>query len=116
MSVTGFRLLPTPAGPVLRVAMAATLLARVRGLLGVPRLNPGEALLLCSCSAIRTFGLRFPIDVVWLDPHYRVLRVDAAVPAGQVRVCRGARAAPELAAGQAAALGLQRGVQLALDP
>jgi uncharacterized membrane protein (UPF0127 family) len=40
---------------------------RARGLLGRSRLEEGEGLLLTGCPAIHTVGMRFPIDVAFLD-------------------------------------------------
>jgi uncharacterized protein len=40
---------------------------RLVGLLGRGRLGPEEALWLVPCRAIHTLGMRFPIDVVFLD-------------------------------------------------
>jgi len=48
---------------------------RRRGLLGRDGLPPGRGLLLRPCGSVHTFGMRFPIDVVFLDRGGRVLRV-----------------------------------------
>jgi hypothetical protein len=50
--------------------------SRLRGLLGSPPLRLGQRLLLASCSWIHTPGMRFPIDVVYLDREGLVLRTD----------------------------------------
>ncbi len=47
---------------------------RLVGLLGRRGLEPGEGLLLRGEQAIHTFGMRFTIDVVYLDRDARVLR------------------------------------------
>lgn len=57
-----------------RAQMAQSLLARMVGLLGRDHLPPGEALILPSCRSIHTLGMRFPIDVVFVDGSWRVLR------------------------------------------
>jgi hypothetical protein len=43
--------------------------------------------------------MRFPIDLVWLGPGGRVVRVDRAVPPRRVRSCRAAIEVLELGAG-----------------
>ncbi len=64
----------TPGGRlVARIATRFT--ARARGLLGGPPLELDEALLIAPCSSIHTFGMRYPIDVVFLDRNARVVRV-----------------------------------------
>jgi uncharacterized protein len=47
--------------------VAATAWTRLRGLLGHKPLLPGEGLLLRGEKAIHTFGMGFPIDVLFLD-------------------------------------------------
>ena len=49
--------------------------ARAKGLLGRCGLQPGHALLLEPAYQIHTFGMRFPIDVVFVDDSWRVVRV-----------------------------------------
>ena len=44
---------------------------------------PGHALMLPGCRSIHTFGMRFALDLVWLDEQGRVLAVDEAVPPGE---------------------------------
>ncbi len=52
---------------------ARSLLDRMKGLLGKSSLQPGEALLIKPCNGIHTFGMRFAIDVVFLDRKNRVV-------------------------------------------
>ena len=75
--------------------------ARRRGLLGRDRHD--GALVLPRCRSVHTVGMRFPIDVVWLDGAERVVRVRRVVP-GRIawRVLR-ARSVVEVGAGAAAA-------------
>ena len=60
---------------VLHVRIAGGFLQRARGLLLRPPLAENEALLLPGCASVHTFGMRYTIDVVFLDPLGRVLRV-----------------------------------------
>jgi uncharacterized membrane protein (UPF0127 family) len=53
---------------------------RLRGLLGRPRLDSGEALLIRPCNGIHTVGMAYPIDVVFIDRVGRVIRAERAVP------------------------------------
>jgi uncharacterized membrane protein (UPF0127 family) len=48
---------------------------RTVGLIGAGRLTPDDGLWLEPCTAVHTFGMRFPIDVVLLDAARRVLEV-----------------------------------------
>ena len=102
----------TPGGG-LRVRVADSFASRALGLLVGAPLEAAEALLIEPCSSIHTFGMRYPIDVVFLDRDARIVRVCPDVRAGRVRLRPGARAALELRAGAAARLGLAAGVRLA---
>lgn len=57
------------------VCLADTPRARRTGLLKRDKLNPGEGLWIYPTQAIHTFGMRFPIDVVFIDKHLRVKRI-----------------------------------------
>src|SRR3954471_10349664 len=63
---------------------ATTLGARLLGLAFMSPPPPDHALLLPNCRSVHTFGMRFPIDVIFLDDHGRTLRVERAVPSRRV--------------------------------
>lgn len=85
---------------------------RMRGLLGRPPPGPGSALLITPCAAIHTVGMRYPIDVVYLDAEEQVLELVEALAPWRWSACRRARAVLELAAGGAALLGIEPGLRL----
>lgn len=89
----------------LTVHRARTFGARLAGLLGRPPLRPDEALYLAPCASVHTCFMRYPIDVVFLDPAGRVLKVVEHLRPWRMAACRGARAALELRAGGAARYG-----------
>lgn len=101
-------------GPVLlsRVMLATNSLERMRGLLGRPPLEEDQGLLLSPCASVHTFGMRYPIDLVFLDGAYRVRRVVAALRPLRMAWSPGARMTLELKAGTAAALGIRAGQEL----
>jgi len=78
--------------------VARTLRAR---LLGLALKRAGTALLIPRCRTVHTFGMRFDLDLVWLDPEGRVLAVDEGVPPRRGRGRRGAAAVIEVPAGLA---------------
>jgi len=63
-----------------RCRFANTVLKRMVGLLNRKALAQGEGLLLDHCMGIHTVGMRFPIDVLFLDKDLRVMRAVKAVP------------------------------------
>lgn len=110
--------LTTVDGTVIaEVEMAVTARTRARGLLGRTSLAPGRALWLAPCRSIHTIGMRFPIDVVYLDRDSRVVAIrERVVP---LRVTWGgwrSRGVLEFAAGEVARLGIAPGQQLELQP
>jgi uncharacterized membrane protein (UPF0127 family) len=97
-----------------RAWLADTPWSRLRGLLGRPPLcaDAQEALLLRPCGAVHTFGMRYALDLVFLDGQGRVLDVRAALPPGRAHRCRGARQTLELSSGGLARLRPQPGEAL----
>jgi uncharacterized protein len=89
--------------------------ARMRGLLGRSGLEPGSGMLIDAAPSVMTFFMRFPIDVVFLDRDWTVVRVVHALKPWRVAGARRAVAALELPAGAAAEAGLQEGDVLVLE-
>ena len=78
--------------------VATTRRARVRGL-AFSRSAPPCALLIPRCSSVHTFGMRFALDVYFLDADGDLLRAALGVPPRRLLVCRGACSVLELPAG-----------------
>ena len=89
-----------------------TALERMRGLLGRPRPGPGEGLLIDPCRSIHTFGMRYAIDVVYLDASWQVRKLVPALPPGRLSSGAGATRTLELGGGEIARLGLVPGERL----
>ena len=53
---------------------------RLKGLIGRTALDEGEGLWMARCRAIHTFGMRFPIDVVFLDKRNIVVAAIKNLP------------------------------------
>ena len=72
---------------------------------GLARLDPGAlpdgyGLLFERCRSVHTLGMRFALDLVWVDGDGVVMRVDRAVAPRRVRTCLRARGVIEAAAGE----------------
>jgi uncharacterized protein len=78
------------------VAVATDRRSRLLGLALLPPQRAGAGLLLPRCRAIHTFGMRFPLDVVFLDAAGRPLRWVLGVRAGRLLAHRRARSVLEL--------------------
>lgn len=97
--------------------VAASPLARLRGLARLASARcAGVALLLPATRSVHTVGMRFALDLVWLDGQGRVVRVDRAVPPRRVRGCRAARAVLELPADARGVATLTPGMRLTRAP
>ena len=79
---------------------AHTIASRLLGLALLRAIPSGHALLIPDCRSVHTFGMRFRIDVAFLDEAGRAIRVERSVRAGRVLVCRGAFAVIESPAGE----------------
>ena len=95
-----------------RCTVADTMLARMRGLLGRKHLPGGEGILLRPCPSVQTFFMRFPLDVVFLDRDGVVLKIVENLKPWRSAGARRAHAALELAAGEAARVGITVGARL----
>lgn len=58
-----------------RVRIARSMFARMRGLIGTKGLPPDEGLLIPHCNAIHTFFMSFAIDATFLDRQNRIVKV-----------------------------------------
>jgi uncharacterized protein len=96
--LAGLERRPLPGG--LTLLVAGDRRARRRGLARVDVLPAGHALLIERCRSVHTLGMRFALDLLWLDGEGRLLRVDRAVGARRVRTCLRARSVIEAAAGE----------------
>ena len=85
----------------LRVSVANTFLKRLTGLLRHKRLPMDEGLMISPCSNVHTLGMRFPIDVVFLDRMGRVQHVRENLWPWRAAGNKGSEAVLELAAGGA---------------
>ena len=74
--------------------------ARLLGFALRRRPPPGRALLLPRCRSVHTFGMRFTLDLVWLDASGNVLGIDERVPPLRIRTRRRAAAVIEAPAGE----------------
>lgn len=88
---------------------------RMRGLLGRDALGSGEALLLKRCGSVHTFGMRFAIDVLFLDRHQRVVAIRHGVARRRMSFSLRAADTLEMAAGAARLHGLAIGDSLVFE-
>jgi uncharacterized membrane protein (UPF0127 family) len=98
-----------------RCLLAETALTRMRGLLGRRDLPSGEGILLKPAPSVHMAFMRFAIDAVFLDRDMRVVKIAADLKPWRAAGARGAKSCLEIAAGEAARLGLTVGDRLTVD-
>lgn len=94
---------------VRKVWKAAGTWERMRGLLGRARLGDSEALLLEPCGSVHCLGMRYPLDLVYLDRQGRVCKLVYGLKPWRFSVSLKAHATLELAEGALAPTGLRLG-------
>jgi uncharacterized protein len=97
------------------VYVAGTSSARRKGLLGVERLAGGVGLWIAPCEAIHTFGMRMPIDAIFLDHHFFIRKLRAQLPPRRISACLSAASVLELEAGTLARTGSSVGHRLLFE-
>ncbi len=99
-------------GVEFKVLLALTFWQRLKGLLGTGSLAAAQGLLLPGCSSIHMFGMRYPLDIVYLNRDGTILKVVADLQPWQISGCWQAAAVLEVGSGTAARQGWQAGVRL----
>ena len=93
-----------------RLRIADTHLTRLRGLLGTSELPVGNGLWIRPCRQVHMFGMRYAIDVVFLDEATRIVRLVTNLRPWRVSpLVREAMSVLELPAGTIARTGLRPG-------
>jgi uncharacterized membrane protein (UPF0127 family) len=98
-----------------RALIADSSKTRKTGLLKHERLEPGEGLWIAPCEGVHTVGMKFPIDVLFLDKKRKVVKIRAAMPRWRMAASLFAHSVLELPSGTAAATKTTRGDQLEFE-
>ena len=81
------------------VELAATRKTRRRGLLGRDHLDETSAMMLAPCGGVHTIGMRFAIDVVFVDRQGFAVKVVRNLRPWRMALASRARAVIEMPAG-----------------
>ena len=111
------RLVHPRSGRVLaeRLRVPRTAFGRGLGLMFRRELPAGDGMWIMPCNGIHMFFMRFAIDAVFLDAERRIVRIASDVRPWRTAAAKRSRAVLELAAGEAARVGLQPGHLLRLE-
>ena len=73
----------------------------------------GRGLLLSPCSSVHMCFMRFAIDVIYIDKDFKVMKVvPNLMPWVGLSLCSGAWGVIEMASGEAARIGIEKGDRL----
>jgi uncharacterized membrane protein (UPF0127 family) len=92
--------------------VAGTSQLRRRGLLDRKTLEPGQGLWIAPCESVHTFGMKFAIDVVYLDRKKKIRKISAGLAPRRISVCLAAESVLEIPSGTAALTRSQVGDEL----
>lgn len=93
----------------LQVMVAASMTERMRGLLRRPSPGSAQGMLLQPCRLIHTFGMAYPIDVIYLRRDGTVVKVTPALAPARMDGHWRAHSVLEMAAGEAERCGIGPG-------
>ncbi|MDF2568565.1 MAG: hypothetical protein K0R55_169 [Sporomusa sp.] len=96
------------------IKIAGNFFTRLIGLLATAHLPTGAGLLIKPCSSVHTFGMRYPIDVVFVDSSHTVIKVVSGLRPCRWAVAGGAAYVIELPAGMVRSTYTQAGDRIEL--
>ena len=100
------------ADPALVADTSAT---RRTGLLKHEKFEAGDGLWIVPCEGVHTFGMKFPIDVLYLSKKRKVLKIRKEMPKSRMSFCLSAHSVLELPSGMADRTGTAVGDQLEFE-
>jgi uncharacterized membrane protein (UPF0127 family) len=98
-----------------RAALANTSATRRTGLLKHTRLDPGDGLWIVPSEGVHTFGMKFAIDVLFLDRKRRVKKMRPNMVSSRISFSLLSHSTLEVPAGTIQATGTQVGDQLEIE-
>ena len=94
------------------VCKTTNFLERMRGLLFRPQLKEDEAMLITPCGSVHTIGMRYPIDVVFVDRDWTIIKAVPDVKPWRSASCLKAQMVLEMISGSINKWRLSDGQQL----
>ncbi len=95
-----------------KVLRTSSFLERLCGLLFSPPLKQKEALLIEPCSSVHTVGMRYAIDVVFIDKNWHVVKTAKSLKPWRMAASSKAYRVLELASDSLEQIDLPSGQQL----
>ncbi len=77
---------------------------RTCGLLTLPKLHKGQALLLNNCRSIHTFGMRYMLDIIYINRANEIVKIVEKMSPYQISGCSAACHTLEMLGGEVSRL------------
>ncbi len=97
------------------VQIAGDSSTRRQGLLGRGKIETGSGLWIAPCEAIHTFGMKIPIDAIFLDRDFQVSKIVLQLAPWRISICLRAASVLELQAGTIVQTGTKVGDRLKFE-
>lgn len=85
---------------------------RTGGLLKLPSLKENQGLLIKKCNSVHTFGMKYSLDIVYLNRHLKVVKLVENMKPKRMSLCLRAKHTLEMLAGEINHLGIKEGMTL----
>ena len=94
------------------IEIADTCARRMKGLLGRRGLFESSGMVITPCNYVHTFGMKFNIDIVFIDKHYHVVGLKRGVKKNKISGVVRAKHTLEISEGNIDALQINLGDKL----
>jgi len=91
------------------VERTETIAERTKGLLGRAELKNNEALWITPCNSVHTMGMKYQLDILYIDRNHLVKKIVQHLPPRRMSWCMGAQSTIELKSGTVKESGIRIG-------
>ncbi len=100
---------------VIKIFSTENVLERTGGLLKLPKLDNSQGLLINKCNSIHTFGMKYALDIIYLDRNYKIVKLVKSIKPRRMSMCWYAKHTLEMLSGEINHLSLVKNMTLELD-
>lgn len=99
----------------INILSTENILERTGGLLKLPTLDKSQGLLINKCNSIHTFGMRYALDIIYLDRHYKIIKLIENIRPRRMSMCLRAKHTLEMLSGEIDHLSLNKNMTLVFN-
>jgi hypothetical protein len=82
-----------------RVSVPTTFWQRAKGLLGKNQIDGDECYLFYDCNSVHMFGMKFSLDLVYLNKELKIIKLVSSLQPWQISACLKGKHVLEMRAG-----------------